>query len=131
LETVIVKVLSMMQFREPYPSDVSDEEWAFVAPYLCFWPEGAGQRRHTLREVCNALRYLARSGASWRMWPNDFPPWVIVYQQTQRWMVAAAFEVKGVRSERVAARLGRAQGLACAAVILDNLPLCGNSISIP
>ena len=40
--------------RRPYPSDVSDEEWAFVAPYLSLLPQTAAQRRHELREVFNA-----------------------------------------------------------------------------
>lgn len=78
--------------RQSYPSDVSDEEWAFVAPYLALLPLDAAQRRHDLREVFNALRYLVRSGAPWRMLPNDLPPWEIVYQQTHRWLGAEVFE---------------------------------------
>jgi transposase len=73
-----------MSARKPYPSDVTDEEWAFVAPYLALLPPEAGQRRHELREVFEALRWIMRAGAPWRMLPNDFPPWEAVYQQTQR-----------------------------------------------
>lgn len=54
--------------------------------------QDAGQRRHTLREVFNALRWLVRTGAHWRMLPHDLPPWAAVYQQTQRWMRAGCFE---------------------------------------
>ena len=50
--------------RKPYPSDVSDDEWSFVAPYLALIDEHAPQRRHSLREVFNALRWLARAGAA-------------------------------------------------------------------
>ena len=78
--------------REPYPSDVSDDEWAFVAPYLTLMIEDAPQRDYPLREVFNGLRYIARSGAQWRMLPNDLPPWSAVYQQTQRWLKAGVFE---------------------------------------
>jgi transposase len=78
--------------REPYPSDVSDDEWAFVAPYLTLMTEDAPQRDYPLREVFNGLRYIARSGAQWRMLPNDLPPWSAVYQQTQRWLKAGVFE---------------------------------------
>lgn len=46
-----------------------------MAPYLTLLPQEAGQRRHELREVFNALRWLVRSGAPWRMLPNNFPPW--------------------------------------------------------
>src|SRR5215210_2958476 len=78
--------------RKPYPTDVGDEEWAFVAPYLALMTEDAPQRTHPLREVFNALRYLARSGAPWRLLPHEFPPWPAVYQQTQRWLLAGCFE---------------------------------------
>src|SRR5215218_2937131 len=81
-----------MESRKPYPSDVSDEEWAFVAPYLALVREDAPQRTHDLREVFNGLRWIVRSGAPWRMLPHDFPPWEAVYQQTQRWLSAGAFE---------------------------------------
>jgi transposase len=78
--------------RKPYPSDVSDEEWAFVLPYLTLLPLEAAQRRHDLREVFNALRWIVRAGAPWRYLPNHFPPWELVYQQTQRWIAAGCFE---------------------------------------
>jgi transposase len=78
--------------RKAYPSDVSDDEWASVVPYLTLMKEDAPQRDHPLREVFNGLRYLVRSGAAWRMMPNDLPPWHTVYQQTQRWMAAGVFE---------------------------------------
>jgi transposase len=63
-----------MSNRKPYPSDVSDEEWAFVAPYLTLVREDAPQRTHDIREVTGALRWIVRAGASWRMLPHDFPP---------------------------------------------------------
>jgi transposase len=78
--------------RKPYPSDVSDDEWAFVAPYLTLMTEDAPQRDYSLREVFNGLRWIARTGAQWRMMPNDLPPWSAVYQQTQRWLKAGVFE---------------------------------------
>lgn len=81
-----------MSARKAYPSDVSDGEWSFVAPDLALLPLDAPQRRHDLREVFNALRYLVRSGAPWRMLPNDFPRWEIVYQKTSRWLKAGVFE---------------------------------------
>ncbi len=77
--------------RRPYPSDVSDEEWAFVAPYLTLMREDAPQRDHPLREVFNGLRWLVRAGVTWRMMPHDLPPWHTVYQQTRRWLDADAF----------------------------------------
>lgn len=78
--------------RKAYPSDVSDEEWALVAPYLTLMTEDAPQREHPLREVFNGLRYIVRTGAAWRLMPHDLPPWHTVYQQTQRWLAAGVFE---------------------------------------
>ena len=78
--------------RKPYPSDVTDEEWAFVASYLTLMREDAPQREHPLREVFNGLRYVVRAGEAWRMMPHDLPPWDIVYQQTRRWLAAGVFE---------------------------------------
>ena len=77
--------------RKPYPTDVTDEEWSFAAPYLTLMDPAAPQRRHDLREVFNALRWIVRTGARWRMLPTNFPPWEAVYQQTQRWLAAGVF----------------------------------------
>jgi transposase len=64
--------------RNPYPSDVSDDEWAGAAPYLTLLTEDAPQRDYSLREVVNARRWLARRGAQWRRLPHDLPPWTAV-----------------------------------------------------
>src|SRR5215207_5441678 len=77
--------------RKPYPTDVSDDEWAFVAPYLTLMRPDAPQRVHDPREVYNALRWMVRTGAQWRMLPNDLPPWEAVYQQARRWLDAGCF----------------------------------------
>lgn len=81
----------MIPLRNPYPTDVSDDEWAFVAPYVTLLPQDAGQRTYSLREVFNGLRWIMRAGAPWRMMPNDLPPWYVVSQQTQRWLAAGCF----------------------------------------
>jgi transposase len=81
-----------MSQRKPYPSDVRDEEWAFVAPYLTLLPVTAKQREHSLREVFNGLRWIVKTGSPWRYLPNDLPPWPAVFQQTQRWLRAGVFE---------------------------------------
>jgi transposase len=78
--------------RKAYPSDISDEEWALVAPYLTLMTEDAPQRDFPLREVFNGLRYIVRTGAPWRWMPHDLPPWHVVYQQSQRWIKAGVFE---------------------------------------
>lgn len=114
-----------MSTRTPYPSDVSDEEWAFVAPYLTLLSEDASQRRYALREVFNSVRSIVKTGAHWRMLvllPHNLPPWPVVYQQMRRWLDAGCFEtiVHDLRTllRRTAGRAG-----APTAVILDSRSL--------
>ena len=64
----------MCVVHNPYPSDVTDEERALVAPYLALMTEEAPQRTYPLRHMCNGLRWLVRSGAHWRLMPHDLPP---------------------------------------------------------
>jgi transposase len=104
--------------RKPYPTDVSDEEWALVVPYLTLLPEDALQRRYPLREVFNAARWIVRAGAPWRLLPTNFPPWPIVYQQTQRWVTAGCFEAL-VHDLRLLLRLLAGRRGQPSAVILD------------
>jgi len=78
--------------RKPYPSDVTDDEWAFIAPYLTLMREDAPQREHPLRELLNGVRWVVRTGGQWRYIPHDLPPWYAVYQQTRRWLRAGVFE---------------------------------------
>ncbi len=78
--------------RRPYPSDVTDEEWEFVVPYLTLMTADAPQREHDLREVFDAMRWVVRTGSPWRYMPHDLPPWQAVYQQAQRWLAAGVFE---------------------------------------
>src|SRR5574341_2041185 len=108
--------------RKAYPSDVSDEEWAFVAPYLTLMREDAPQRDYLLREVFNGLRYIVRSGATWRMIPNDLPPWPAVYQQTQRWIKAGVFEAM-VHDLRALLRLAAGRQEQPSAAIFDSRTL--------
>ena len=103
--------------RKAYPSDVSDEEWAFVAPYITLMTEEAPQR-----EVFNGLRYVVRGGISWRMIPNDLPPWHTVYQQTQRWLKAGVFEAM-VHDLREVLRVAEGRKPQPSAVIFDSRTL--------
>jgi len=108
--------------RKAYPSDVTDEEWAFVAPYLTLMSEDAPQREHSLREVFNGLRWLVRAGSPWRMMPNDLPPWHTVYQQTQRWLQAGVF-ANIVHDLRALLRLAQGRKAQPSAAILDSRTL--------
>jgi transposase len=111
-----------MEARKPYPSDVSDEEWAFVAPYLTLIRSDAPQRSHDLREIFDALRWIVRTGAPWRLMPHDFPPWPAVYQQTQRWLEAGCFEAI-VHDLRVLLRLAQGRKAQPSAAVFDSRTL--------
>ena len=111
-----------MSERKAYPSDVSDDEWAFVAPYLTLMTEKAPQREYRLREVFNALRYVVRGGIPWRMLPNDLPPWHAVYQQTQRWQKAGVFEAM-VHDLREVLRVAAGRKAQPSAAIFDSRTL--------
>jgi putative transposase len=69
-----------------YPSDLTDEEWVRIEPLL---PKPAKKGRKPaidMRDVVNAIRYMARSGGGWRMLPNNFPPWQTVYWWFRRFV---------------------------------------------
>jgi transposase len=108
--------------QRSYPSDVSDEEWAFCAPYLTLMKEDAPQRKHELRVIFNALRWLVRAGCPWRMMPHDLPPWPAVQQQTRRWVRARCFEAMA-HDLRVVLRLAAGKNAAPSAAILDSRTL--------
>lgn len=108
--------------RRAYPSDVTDEEWAFTAPYLTLMKEDAPQREHSLREVFNALRWITRTGAQWRFLPNDLPPWAAVNQQAQRWLRAGVFEAMAA-DLRAILRLVAGREEQPTAVVLDSRTL--------
>ena len=108
--------------RKPYPSDVTDDEWAFVAPYLALVREDAGQRVYPLREVFNGLRYIVKTGGQWRWMPHDLPPWPTVYQQTRRWLEAGCFEAI-LHDLREILRLAEGRRAQPSAAVLDSQTL--------
>src|SRR3954462_2889607 len=108
--------------RKPYPSDVNDDEWAFVAPYLTLMREHAPQREHPLREVFNGLRWIVRAGAPWRLLPNDLAPWHTVDQQSEDWIEAGVFEAL-VHDRRRLLREAQGRAPEPRAAILDSRTL--------
>ena len=64
---------------------MSDEEWAFVAPYLVLLREGAPQRKHDLRDIFNAVRWIVRAGAPWRDMPERYGSCKTAHDRFRRW----------------------------------------------
>src|SRR5947209_4965791 len=71
--------------RKPYPSDLTDAQWALLEPLIPPAQPGGRPRETDMREVVNALFYHAREGGSWRALPHDFPPWKTVYNYFRWW----------------------------------------------
>jgi putative transposase len=72
--------------RKPYPTDLTDEQWQLIEPFLPLAVPGGRPRKTDLREVVNALLYLVRSGCQWRMIPHEFPPWRTCYNYYRAWI---------------------------------------------
>jgi putative transposase len=70
--------------RVSYPSDLSDAEWALLAPLLAPAPTGRPRTRD-LREIVNGICYLLRTGCQWRYLPADYGPWSTVSYHFYRW----------------------------------------------
>ncbi|OEJ28725.1 transposase [Streptomyces agglomeratus] len=78
--------------REPYLSDLSDEQWALIEPMITAWKQDRVARSATgdpgscdLREVVNAIFYQNRTGCQWRLLPHDFPAWSAVFYYFGLW----------------------------------------------
>lgn len=97
-----------MSDRRWYPTDLTDREWALVAPLLPEAKPGGRPRSVDLREVLNALRYWLRSGEAWRLLPHDFPPWKTVYHYWRMWRLSGDWErIHAQLRERVRVQAGR------------------------
>jgi putative transposase len=70
--------------RKPYPTDLSDEQWAIIEPLIPVHKVGR-PRTNDMREVLNAIFYLNRSGCQWDMLPHDLPAKSTVYNHFARW----------------------------------------------
>ena len=80
--------------RQAYPSDLTDGQWEVVLSLMPAAKNGrtGRPRKYPLREIWNALMYIARTGCSWRQLPHDFPPWGDVKQHFRRWRNAGVID---------------------------------------
>jgi transposase len=94
--------------RRAYQSDLSDEEWEVLKPYLPV-PQAPGRPRlHPLREILNAVFYVVRGGCAWRLLPHDFPPRKTVYHYFRAWRIDGTWErLHESLRKRTRVRLGR------------------------
>ena len=77
---------------QPYPSDLSDEEWAILAPLLVPARQAGHPRIFEPRRIADAVFYLLRTGCQWRALPREFPPWPTVHYRYGRWRRSGTWE---------------------------------------
>ena len=68
-----------------YPSDLTDDEWAYIAPLIPSAKRGGNKRRVDLREIVNGLMYVLSTGCQWRAIPKDLPPRSTVHGYLDLW----------------------------------------------
>jgi putative transposase len=91
-----------------YPTDLSDAEWAILAPLIPPAKPGGRPRTTDMREVLNAIFYLLRSGGAGRLLPREFPAWQTVYDYFRQWRNAGLWEQLHTRlREHVRRQSGR------------------------
>jgi putative transposase len=94
--------------RKPYPSDLTDAEWAILEPLIPAAKPGGRPREVAMREVVNGILYHLRVGGAWRALPHDLPPWQTVYDYFAAWRADGTWErLHTTLRERVRQRDGR------------------------
>jgi putative transposase len=85
---------SSMQTPKPYPTNLTDAQWNQIAGFFSERPAGlAGRpRKHTYRQIVNAILYLLRTGCPWRLLPHDFPPYSTVSDYYHQWRKSGLLE---------------------------------------
>ena len=103
--------------RRPYTTDLSDGEWAILAPLIPPAKPGGRPRSADMREILNGVFYVLRSGCAWRLLPHEFPPWSTVYHYFRTWRNAGSWEtIHTALRERLRRVAGR-QATPSAAII--------------
>ena len=94
--------------RATYLTDLSDAEYACLAPYLPPARPRGRPRLRPVREILDAIYYVLRSGCQWRLLPAEFPPWRTVYHYFRIWRLDGTWErIHTARRERLRVRAGR------------------------
>lgn len=94
--------------RKLYPSDLTDKQWAILAPLIPVAKTGGRPRRVNLREVVNGIFYILCGGCAWRMMPHEFPAWKTVYHYFRSWRIDGLWQqMNQALREKVRQQVGR------------------------
>ena len=95
-------------YEKTLPTDLSDDEWTYIEPYLPTPKHPDGPECTPLREILNAIFYIVRSGCAWRLLPHDFPPWKTVHHYFRTWRIDGTWErMHAALRERLRVRIKR------------------------
>lgn len=94
--------------RRADPTDLTDAQWAILAPLVPPPKPGGRPPSHARRELINGMLYILRSGEAWRLLPHDLPPWQTVYHDFRRWRLDGTWErMATTLREQLRVQLGR------------------------
>lgn len=94
--------------RKPYPSDLTDEQWKILDPLIPPPQANCRPRKADMREVVNALIYMARTGCSYRQLPHDLPAYRSVFYYFTKWRKCGVWrKIHDKLHERVREEAGR------------------------
>jgi putative transposase len=103
--------------RKPYPTDLTNEQWAILEPLIPLAKPGGRPRSVDMREVVNAIFYILSAGCAWRMMPHDLPPWKTVYHYFRLWRIDGVWrQMNQLLREKVRNQAGR-QATPSAAIL--------------
>jgi putative transposase len=93
---------------KPYPTDLTDRQWAVIRPLFEHNHGQRGQQHYSLRRIVDGCFYVLRGGIPWRMMPHDLPPWEDVYYHLRTWRRKGTWErINQVLRERHRVARGR------------------------
>lgn len=105
--------------RKAYATDLTDGEWALIAPFIPPARRGGRPRSTDMREVFNAIFYITRGGCAWRLLPHEFPKWQTVYHYYRRFRLSGLW-VRMHRRLRDRARELAGRDSQPTAVVIDS-----------
>lgn len=94
--------------RKPYPSDITDAQWAILAPFLPEPPTYSPREPIEQRELLNGMMYVLRTGCSWRQMPHDLPNGKTVYHYFRKWKLDGTWDkIMTALRKQVRIQMGR------------------------
>lgn len=105
--------------RQPYLTDLTDQEWTILEPFMPELKLRGRPRQHSWREILNAIYYAVRTGGAWRHLPHDFPAWQSVYYYFRVWRLSGFWHfVHTAIRQQLRLKLGR--NIEPSAAIIDS-----------